>query len=221
MIVEGQTEETFVNSVLVPHLSSQEIYPACRCVETSRDRRRGKIYRGGLLDYQRAEKDLLRWMKEDQRLEAHFTTMFDLYALPEDFPPPQPAGPYKDVYERIAALEAAFASKVNHARFIPYIQLHEFEALLLVDPPKFDWEFIKHQEAIARLQELADRFASPELIDDGEETAPSKRIIREIPEYEGRKASAGPLIASKIGLTVLRQKCPHFHTWLERIEALA
>jgi hypothetical protein len=111
--------------------------------------------------------------------------------------------------------------EVDHPRFLPYIQLHEFEALILSDPAKFDWEFIDHSQAIERLLVLCAAYPSPELIDDGEESAPSKRIIKEIPEYEGRKASAGPLIAVKIGLPVIRQKCPHFNAWLVKLERLS
>src|SRR5262249_16387111 len=153
--------------------------------------------------------------------DAFFTTMFDLYALPDDFPGYTEARKRTDPYQRIAALEEAFRRDINHLRFVPYIQLHEFEALLLSDPSKFDWEFLEHGEAIQRLVELCDKFSTPELIDDGEQTAPSKRIIQLIPEYGARKASAGSVIAAKIGLTVLRQKCQHFHEWLTKIEGLA
>jgi hypothetical protein len=221
MVVEGQTEETFARVVLEEHLAAREVYLGVRCVETSRDRRQGRIFRGGLLDYSRAKADLLRWMRQDQHPEVHFTTMFDLYALPDSFPGWDDARKLVDPYARVQALEAAFAGDLAHPRFHPYIQLHEFEALLLADPAKFDWEFIEHQAAIARLIELAATVPSPELIDDGEHTAPSKRIIRDVPEYQGRKASAGPTIAAKIGLPTLRQRCPHFHGWLTCIESLA
>ena len=53
-------------------------------------------------------------------------------------------------------------------------------------------------------------FPSIEHIDDGPTTAPSKRIIKLIPGYEDRKASAGPNIAEYIGLTVIREKCLAF-----------
>jgi hypothetical protein len=109
---------------------------------------------------------------------------------------------------------------LRSTRFIPYLQLHEFEALLLADPEKFDWEFLDHEKAIRSLVELVAHFASPELIDDRYDTAPSRRISAVIPEYEGRKASAGPLIAEKIGVDTLRQKCPHFGDWLSRLESL-
>jgi hypothetical protein len=220
MIVEGQTEETFAHLVLEEPLAARHVFLSVGCVETSRDRRAGKIYRGGLLDYDRARKDLLRWMKEDSKPEARFTTMFDLYALPDNFPGQDEARKRSNPNERVAELEKAFVTDIPDPRFLPYIQLHEFEALLLVDPTKFDWEFIEHTEAISQLVQLSEQFPSPELIDDGEHTAPSKRIIALVPEYKGRKASAGPMIASKIGLDTLRDRCPHFAGWISRLESL-
>ena len=220
-IVEGQTEEAFFHAVLEEHLAHREVFVAVRCVETSRDKKRHKVFRGGLLDYRRARDDLFRWMKEDQRPEAWFTTMFDLYALPDDFPGYEESKKQASPLERVAVIEDALRLAINHPRFIPYIQLHEFEALLLADPSMFDWEFVEHADAISRLVALVAAHANPEEIDDGATTAPSKRIIDEIPDYAFRKASAGPVIASKIGLTVLRQKCLHFHAWLEKLEVLA
>ena len=35
-IVEGQTEETFVNQVLKPHLGNRYVWADARCVQTSR-----------------------------------------------------------------------------------------------------------------------------------------------------------------------------------------
>lgn len=220
IIAEGQTEETFVNQVLREPLSAIEIFVSVRCVETSRDKKRRQIYRGGLLEYDKARKDLLRWMKEDQKPDAWFTTMFDLYKLPKEFPDFETAMKQVNPMNRVVALETAFSKDISHQRFLPYIQLHEFEALLLADPSKFDWEFLEHEEAIKRLIALSASYKSPELIDDGVDTAPSKRIIKEIPEYQGLKASVGPLVASKIGLSVLRDKCPHFDSWLKSIESL-
>lgn len=221
MVVEGQTEEGFVNAVLVEHLAPMGVFADARCVETSRTPTR--IHRGGLLDYGRASGDLLRWMKEDQSPDAHFTTMFDLFRLPTNFPNFDEAKRKPDPAARVEHLERGMAEAFGHQRFIPYIQLYEFEALLLSDPARFDTEFPEpqHENAVQKLTAMASGFASPELIDDGPETAPSKRIIREIPEYERRKALAGPLIAARIGLDVIRGKCRHFHEWLEKIEALS
>lgn len=142
MVVEGQTEEAFINTMLVEHLALYNVFADVRCVQTSR--RRGRIFRGGLLDYARAKKDLELWIKEDRNPDAYFTTMFDLYALPQDFPSYDEAKKYTSAYQRVALLEQAFSRDIGSYRFVPYIQLHEFEALILVDPAKFDCEFIKH-----------------------------------------------------------------------------
>jgi hypothetical protein len=215
-VVEGQTEEGFVNQTLAEHLGLHGVAVDARRVETSRERAR--IYRGGVLDYARARRDLERWMKQDRHADAYFTTMFDLYALPEDFPgrPAQGADPY----ERVTQLEQSFADDLKHPRFLPHLQLHEFEALLLADPGKLEDRFPEHAQGVRNLVELAAGFASPELIDEGAETAPSKRIIREIPDYAGAKASAGPLVARAIGVATLRSRCPHFGAWVSRLEFL-
>jgi len=148
--------------------------------------------------------------------------MFDLYALPEDFPGYAEARRLTDPLLRVEALEQAFSEDIGHPRFIPYIQLHEFEALLFADPSCLDWYFVDddHALAIARLVKLAASFTSPEHIDDGASTAPSKRIIQELPAYEKAKRVAGPLVAAKIGLQVIRGKCAHFDAWLKKLEVL-
>ena len=55
-------------------------------------------------------------------------------------------------------------------------------------------------------------------IDDGQHTAPSKRIIAEFPEYS--KTTVGSQMAERIGLENIRSKCPHFKAWVERLEKL-
>lgn len=219
MAVEGQTEEGFINQLLAEHLANQNIFVACRVVPTGR--KRGQVFRGGVVNYDKVKRFLHIWMKEDQRPEAHFTTMLDLYRLPTTFPGFGEAGKERDPFARVQYLEASLREDIGHPRFIPYIQLHEFEALLLSDPSRFKAVFLTHDEAIARLGELASRFDSPEHIDDGSETSPSKRIIKEIREYEKQKASAGPLIASKIGLVRMRQACRHFDEWITQLESLS
>ena len=116
----------------------------------------------------------------------------------------------------------AFAAEIgDDRRFVPYLQLHEFEALLFVDVDRLLIEFPSSGAAVAKLRESVWDFSSPELIDDGSETAPSKRIISAIPDYKGRKVSAGPRIAGEIGLARIREKCRHFGTWLSRLEGLS
>lgn len=221
-LVEGQTEEAFFNRVLRPHLAAFDVYADVRVInpKTGSSARKNK---GGWNSYAVAKKDLLRWMKEDSNQDAWFTSMVDLYKIPGDFPKQEKAKSLTDSFARVVFLEKAWYDDVctdTLRHFIPYIQLHEFEALLLTDPQKLDWAFLEHDEAIKSLVRMVSGYKSPELINDGPETAPSKRIIKAIPEYEGRKVSAGPLVADKIGLPLLRQHCRHFNDWLAILENL-
>ncbi len=217
VIAEGRTEQGFVKNVLAPHLAKFSVFADARCVLTSRDRHTGKKYRGGLMNYEKAKNDIARWLKEDDNPECRFTTMFDLYALPDNFPGYTEAMGICDPYERIRILEKRLAEDTADRRFIPYIQLHEFEALILADPQQLGQEYLEHDSQIQNLVKMVSG-KNPELINDGPETAPSKRILREIPEY--KKTTAGPAVAEKIGIATLRTKCRHFRAWLSILEQL-
>ncbi len=209
---EGQTEQNFVKTILAPHLATSGIVADARCVYTSRHRR------GGLIrPYEVIRRDMQNWMKEDGNRECRFTTMFDFYRLPHDFPDYDEAMQQKDPYEKVRKLELALLHDIGDSRFIPYLQLHEFEALILADPAKLDWEYLEHERPIDELVKMMEG-EEPELINDGPETAPSKRILSRIPEYD--KATAGVSIAGHIGLPTLRAKCPHFNDWLTKLENL-
>lgn len=225
---EGQTEERFVKNVLAPFLGEREVWVDARCVLTSKHNRGSAEFRGGwrrTSAYAAAKKDICTWMKEDQNADARFTTMFDLYALPSDFPAFTEAKHESDPYRRVEMLENALADDINgelaDTRFVPYIQLHEFEALILADPEQLEWEFLEHEAPIRNLVDMvALEGGNPELIDDGPCTAPSKRIISEIREYEDKKATSGPLVAGIIGMKKLRERCRHFADWIEALAAL-
>ncbi|MBI3737067.1 DUF4276 family protein, partial [Candidatus Sumerlaeota bacterium] len=126
-----------------------------------------------------------------------------------------------DCYECVGLLESALERDISDPRLIPYIQMHEFEALLFSDPSKFLHQYPGRTNAIKELERIVTATGNPELINDGETTSPSKRIIALIPEYEFRKSSDGPIISSHIGLEVMREKCHHFNEWLTRIEKLS
>ena len=218
LTAEGQTEQTFAARLLTPHLASLGVYLAkARRPLTSKK----KGTRGGLFRYRVVRDDIGRWLKEDRAADVWFSTMFDLYKLPKDFPGYSETRAEPDPLVRVDKLETAFAEDVNDSRFIPYIQLHEFEALLLSDPTAFGCYYTRHAKEIAALVKLAEALDAPERIDDGEQTAPSKRIGKEIPDYLDAKATAGPIIAMEIGLKTIRAKCPHFHQWLTKLEGLA
>jgi hypothetical protein len=217
-IVEGQTEETFVNRVLVPHFASFSIWADVRKVMTSKQG--NYYYRGGIRQYDKVKKDISLWIKEDHKADSFFTTMIDLYALPSDFPEYATLQALMNHSTKVINLENAFSKDIDHPHFIPYIQLHEFESLVLVDPLRLKTQFDGRDKNIDRLSTECAKSKTPEDINEGQDTAPSKRIIREVPEYEGRKSSVGPIITEKIGLPILRTKCEHFNNWLTRLEKI-
>lgn len=217
MIVEGQTEETFVRDLLLESLARRGVYVQVRCVETRR--KHGRAYRGGITTYAKARRDMQRWLLEDKT--AYLTTMFDLYKLPTEFPGFDHAMNLKDPYQKVQHLESSLAADIANPRFIPYIQLHEFEGLLFSDVQTLDTILAVHHSRshLTNLQQIRAQFKFPEEIDDGETTAPSKRLQRLYTSYD--KVLFGPLIAQRIGLDRLRQECPHFHEWMTKLEALS
>lgn len=216
--VEGYTEQGFVKDVLAEHLADFGVNACARPVITGRDKRASREFRGGMTTYSRARDDVLSWIKEDRRREWRFTTMFDLYALPDDFPGYTEARRLTDPYQRVRAVEGAMSADLAaYPSFFPYIQLHEFESLILADPQKLGPEYPDREGEIAQLIALA-RDENPECINGGQDTAPSKRIKKLIPEYD--KVTAGKLIAKGIGIKTLRERCRHFNEWLSRLERL-
>ena len=216
IVVEGQTEETFVRDVLKPHLDACGVevsaHPLNKIEKSARDQP------GGLNNYAQAETDINLWLRTDQDENARVTTMFDLYALPEDFPGYRDADLHRDLYRRVQALEDALAHEINDSRFIPYIQLHEFEALLLCDPRKFETYFYDCPDGIVNLVNMVAGFESPEHVND--EDPPSKRIDRELLNYYNFKRAAGADAAKQIGLDEMRVQCKHFADWLVKLERL-
>jgi hypothetical protein len=213
-VVEGQTEETFVQECLARHFIGFDVALTPRRVEFGR--KKGRIYRGGLLEYAKLRKDVVNWLNQDRN--AFVTTMVDLYALPDEFPGRSEGAKIKDPYARAGHLEAAFGEDIDSERFIPHIQLHEFETFLFADISKLAGYYPGYASGIANLIADATRYESPELIDEGKHTAPSKRILKEVPVYH--KVVAGSIVAMEIGLPCIRNKCPHFDAWAGRMEGL-
>jgi hypothetical protein len=224
ILAEGQTEEGFVNEILAPALAARDIVVDVHCITTGRHR--GTVFRGGLVNYEHLARDLTLWMKGDQNEDSWFTTMFDFYALPSNFPGLGLLHQALGAPDRVAALEAALHGDIvmrlaglpASQRFIPYIQLHEFEALLFADPEAFLEAFPDSTQAVRRLSAIRVKFPNPEDIDDKPQTAPSKRILDLLPDFQ--KPVAGLLIAQHIGLAAIRAVCPHFDAWLTRLLAL-
>jgi hypothetical protein len=190
LFVEGQTERTFADTVLKPHLANLGVYLHFP-VLIAHARKKGRVHRGGGRNYVPMKSDILRLLAQEKGGDVFFTTMIDLYAIHANFPGLAEAEKLRHMpAKRVEALEQAFAKDICDGRFVPYIQLHEFEALILAAPQHLDWEYLEHDMAIANLVALSDP-KNPEEINDRPEWAPSKRIIAEIPEYEKQKAVVG------------------------------
>ena len=216
LTVEGETELRFAKETLLPHLAKFGVDVRPRMVLTNR--KLGK--RGGALNFQRLKWDATHLMKEDAHREARFSTMMDMYALPADYPGWKEAEKKSEPADRVLELEKALAVELGDLRFIPFLQLHEFESFLYCDLKQIQSRIENSEKAIAHLQAEVASFTCPEDINEGETTAPSKRLIRHVPRYGYLKESIGAPAASAIGLQVLREKCPHFGQWLARLEKL-
>ena len=220
LFAEGQTEQTFADTVLRPYLADHGIY-LHGAVLVANSHRKHRTHQGGVRKFQAIQKDITRFLKQDSKVDAFFTSMIDLYRLPEDFPGFKEAEKHRsEPYRRVGMLEELWARETGDRRFIPHIQLHEYEAYLFVNVSILSNYYDDRQRDIALLKASADAFDSPELIDDGPETAPSKRIICRLQQYESDKPTVGVQAAERIGLPEIRRKCPHFAQWLERLEGL-
>jgi len=215
IVVEGQTEIAFVKELLVPPFSNLGIYLYPSLI--------GKPgHKGGILPYKHTKRDIIVLLK--QHRDTICTTMFDYYGLPNDFP----GLPIKENYQAFQKAEIieraikqdimqTLGYSINPDRFIPYIQIHEFEALLFSDPHALARGVYRNDLAPA-FESIRNAFQSPEDIDDNPNTAPSKRIKNICNDYS--KTIHGILAAIEIGLSKIRSECLHFDQWLRKLENL-
>jgi hypothetical protein len=208
LLVEGQTEEVFVRELLQPHYLRMGLYMTPIIVSTSPG------YKGGMSSYAKVRPQIERLCLQDSA--AWITTMFDLYALPTDFPGKSLAV-HGSGQQKAQYLERQMAADISLRNFLPYVQVHEFEALLFSQAEKFS-EWTDNPNTVAGLVSVAKAHISPEDINDSPHTAPSKRVVAAMPAYQ--KTFHGPLIACEIGLDVMRAACPHFDEWLKKLEQL-
>lgn len=219
--VEGETEETFVNEILAPHLYSNGFTKvSARLMGNARLRSR----RGGIRAWSTVRQDILKHLKEDAACLT--TTMVDFYALPESgskaWPGRMVARPLPFT-EKAATVENALledihrelGNKMDSRRFIPFVVMHEFEGLLFSDCKGFS-RGIGRPDLADEFEAIRNQFTSPEEINDSPITAPSKRVENLVEGYE--KPLLGTLAVLEIGLDAIRSECPHFREWLTRLE---
>lgn len=217
VVVEGSTEETFVNELLAEHLRSYDIdaIPIQAALNRPK-RRRVRPARGGWCSYRAVEYDIMCLAKQQVGNDVRITTMLDMFALPRDFPGYRERSQYPDPHQRVQWLEGCFSNQIGDWRFIPYLQLHEYEALLFSNIDALTYCYPGLDSEIAQLRARHSSYASPEHINNRK--PPSKRILAIVPQYD--KVFAGALTAISIGLTTIRKACPHFNEWVTRLEEL-
>ena len=218
--VEGQTEEAFVNEILQEHLiASGYGIVAARIMGNARLRRR----RGGIRPWPSAKKDIINHLKEDPGCIA--TTMVDYYGLPASGLGAWPGRARASTLafeKKAACVQSAILKEITGEtgsgnRFVPFVVMHEFEALLFSDCVGLS-QGIGRPELHAEFESVKQQFPTPEEINDSPETAPSKRMESIVIGYE--KPLFGILAALEIGLVRMRASCPHFDSWLSRLESI-
>lgn len=159
----------------------------------------------------------MQWIKEQP--DAYHTSFIDLYGLKHDFPNCHKSLG-QDPYQRVESIEEGVAQQINHRTFIVYLQLHEYESLLFSDAKEMLKWLSLYNTIIENpfVQIKADAEDNPELIDNGPETAPSKRILSFCNDYD--KVTDGIFIPKENGLETLRSQCRHFNKWITRLEEL-
>ncbi|WP_027848181.1 DUF4276 family protein [Marinospirillum minutulum] len=217
VVVEGPSERAFINSVVAPMLGSQGIYINASVVGRSG-------HKGGNIKFDRMFTDIRNYLK--QQNTTLVTTMIDYFRLDPDWPgmaeisKREAGGEKVELATKLDILQTATTKKlkeklpdVKHLekRFIPYIQMHEFEALLFSSPSILANKIEITEE---KLQSIIRKYETPEHINTNPEYAPSKLITRLCTNYSYKKRRHGLMISQEIGLSLIRQKCKLFNNWL-------
>lgn len=216
-VVEGFTERTIVEQTIAPYLGGRGLSLHAKVI--------GKPgHKGGVRNFEAVRKEILALLRQERG--SHVSTFFDYYGLPENWPGVQQAKG-KKAREIAAIVEAAMRGAVESkmdasdgpSRFVPYVQMHEVEALLFADTKVMATVF-ERTDLQASFAEILHECGECEEINDHEATAPSKRIenlFRGYRKGSGIRAHA-PIILRRIGVERLRQACPHFNEWITTLE---
>lgn len=210
ILVEGPTEKDFVSNLMYPYFFENGISNIrIITIET----RPG--YKSGDVRYEaRYKSNILKILRGQEELLV--TSLIDYYRLRTDFPKYNESLVLPTPQQRVELIEQGCLEDIIDKRFIPYIQLHEFETLLFSNTKGFEELFPDLQRANKReLIETVRNFPNPELINDRPEFAPSVRLTKLIPEYQ--KPLYGNMIALVNGFDSIIDKCPRFKNWIETL----
>ncbi|RDC58760.1 DUF4276 family protein [Adhaeribacter pallidiroseus] len=208
ILAEGPTEEEFINEVLSHYFYDKGIYDVRAILMST-----SPGFKGGDVTYQRYKLNAENLLKREQDIIV--TSLIDYFRLRTDFPEYAQAQTIIDKYKRVDFLENAVANDINSHRFLPYIQLHEFEGLLFSHTAGFDYLPDLSDANKQQLYSAVQEHDNPEMLNDGAETAPSKRLEKLIPGY--KKTLHGPVIATEISLSIIMQRCIRFNNWIQAL----
>ena len=209
IVCEGQTEQSFCQNVLSPYFQTKGIVVEAPTIKHSH---------GGIVPWETLKRQLVEHLYEGN---AFVTMLIDFYRIKDSyqFPGWEEA---KTIAESQDKMNGLFQDMLNdmpedlRSRFVPYIQLHEFEGLLFSDISAFKNNFLPAECDFEAIQSAIDEFETPEDINNKPETAPSSRLIAAVVGYN--KVVYGSILAEETGLSMIRSRCPLFNTWIERIE---
>ena len=208
IIVEGQTEKEFVENSLRKFFISKGIFDVrAIMIQTS------KGNKGGFVNYDHLKNDITNLLKSEKNI---LVSMFvDFFRIPTSFPNFELSISKSITDAKIEVLLDGISKDINDTRFIPYIQKHEFEALLFSSNEGFS-NWFENEWVIDELKTIINHYPNPEEINTGSDTAPSKRIIKILEEKRQKydKIAEGNLIAEEIGFEKIMEKCPRFKNWI-------
>ena len=205
LLVEGQTEEEFVKETLRPYLIAKGLSDVRPFILNTR-----VGYKGGFVNYDHLKRDAIKLVR--QRDDVILTTLIDYFRIPHNIPNYNRCSVIPNLDERVQCLEKAMYDDMQNDRFIPYIQKHEFEALLFCSNSGFE-KYFGH--FASDTQNVIDQYPNPEDINDHPNTAPSKRLLNLIPEYD--KVLFGNVLAQDVGIELMLEKCPRFRDWMDTL----
>lgn len=215
VLVEGRSEKQFVNILLAPFFREMGIFLR-PTVMLSRANPKGPDFKGGVTHYaslRRQPRSLLR------HPSVLVTTLIDFYGLPKDFPgmDNRPAGePIAQVQHVPKAIQRDLGNPRN---FLPFLMLHEFEAVLFASSTVLP----ALMQATARQRKdfasICRQFPTPEAINASPSGSPSHRIFDLFPDFA--KQIHGEAAFTTIGLELIRNACPHLRSWLDALASYA
>ena len=207
IICEGQTEQSFCKTNLQPYFQAKGIHIQSPLIKHSR---------GGIVKWSILKQQIKIHLKTD--ISAFVTTFIDYYGLyaKYSFPNWKESEKIQDRNLRMDNLEKGMYEDLNEDiryRFIPYLQLHEFEGLLF-NNINIIYSQIPPDDIVGKkeLEKTFEDYDNPEMINNVRETSPSHRLKRIIKGYN--KVVYGDILAEAIGLQRIRNKSPRFNNWI-------